>query len=271
MKETVFGDEIAGEGTTEKLETMVGYGAVLVIDVASESSMFLTYDAVAKKSLVTLIKPLEEKPAPGLKPSPNGPKRFQATMQAVCIVSTAKDVFAGFSEMPQVAKEFKIAAKANLVCARTDNTKQQFLFTKKIRWTRRTKKSREGAVGVNRWITALVVAFISISSRFCFAGPTPVVGEIPGKFNVSLSGSSNYSIPIKIAPGAAGTQPQIQINYDSQNLGGPLGAGWSLGGISAITRGPRDQFAMALPGPSTLTTVMRSISTGNGLSPSAIR
>jgi RHS repeat-associated protein len=74
------------------------------------------------------------------------------------------------------------------------------------------------------------------------------VGSIPGSFDVSLSGSSSYSVPIKIAPGAAGTQPQIQLNYDSQTIGGPLGAGWSLGGFSAITRGPKDKFVDGAPG-----------------------
>lgn len=68
------------------------------------------------------------------------------------------------------------------------------------------------------------------------------VGAIPGAFDVTLSGSSSYSIPIKIAPGTAGTQPKIQLVYSSQSLGGPLGEGWSISGISAITRGPKDQF-----------------------------
>ena len=53
-------------------------------------------------------------------------------------------------------------------------------------------------------------------------------GSIPGSFNVTLSGSSSYSVPIKVAPGSAGTQPQLQLNYDSQTLGGPMGVGWSL-------------------------------------------
>jgi len=57
-----------------------------------------------------------------------------------------------------------------------------------------------------------------------------------------LSGSASYSVPIKIAPGAAGTEPKIQLVYDSQSLGGPLGAGWSISGFSIITRGPKDQF-----------------------------
>ncbi len=104
-------------------------------------------------------------------------------------------------------------------------------------------------MGVNRWVIAIAAFFILESSQSCFAKPAPAVGTIPGNFNVSLSGSSDYSIPIKIAPGAGGTQPQIQINYDSQNLGGPLGSGWALGGVSAITRGPRDQFVDGAPGP----------------------
>ncbi|MBV9825375.1 MAG: hypothetical protein JO001_06850, partial [Alphaproteobacteria bacterium] len=73
------------------------------------------------------------------------------------------------------------------------------------------------------------------------------IGAIPGTFGVSLSGSSNYSIPIKIGPGAAGTQPKIQLDYDSQTLSGPVGAGWSISGISAITRGPKDAFVDGRP------------------------
>jgi hypothetical protein len=75
-----------------------------------------------------------------------------------------------------------------------------------------------------------------------------VVGSIPGSFDVTLSGSSSYSVPIKIAPGAAGTQPQIALNYNSQTIGGPLGAGWSLGVLSTITRGPKDKFVDGAPG-----------------------
>jgi hypothetical protein len=100
-------------------------------------------------------------------------------------------------------------------------------------------------VNKTSWIAAIVVAIVPTFADLCVGAPA--VGTIPGTFNVSLSGSSNYSIPIKIAPGSGGTQPQIQLNYDSQNLGGPLGAGWALGGISAITRGPRDQFVDGAP------------------------
>jgi RHS repeat-associated protein len=68
------------------------------------------------------------------------------------------------------------------------------------------------------------------------------VGSIPGSFSVSLSGSATYAVPIKIPPGTAGTEPKIALVYDSQSLGGALGAGWSLSGLSVITRGPKDVF-----------------------------
>jgi RHS repeat-associated protein len=88
----------------------------------------------------------------------------------------------------------------------------------------------------------LVGVFLATSQLPVHAAPEVVVGSVPGTFSVTLSGSSSYSVPIKVAPGSAGTQPQIQLNYDSQALGGALGAGWALGGLSAITRGPRNAF-----------------------------
>lgn len=91
----------------------------------------------------------------------------------------------------------------------------------------------------------LAVAWATPSTSFAEVA----VGSIPAGFDVSLSGSSNYSLPIKIAPGTAGTQPQIQLIYDSQTIGGPMGAGWSIGGVSAITRGPKDKFVDGVPGP----------------------
>ncbi|WP_316185624.1 MULTISPECIES: RHS repeat-associated core domain-containing protein [unclassified Bradyrhizobium] len=69
-----------------------------------------------------------------------------------------------------------------------------------------------------------------------------LVGTIPGAFDVTLSGSSTYSIPIRMAPGAGGTEPKLAIVYDSQAAAGALGAGWSIVGMSVITRGPKSLF-----------------------------
>lgn len=65
------------------------------------------------------------------------------------------------------------------------------------------------------------------------------VGTIPGGVEVSQSGNAYYNIQLKLPPGTAGTQPKVSLAYDSQTVGGPLGAGWTLGGFSVITRGPK--------------------------------
>jgi Salmonella virulence plasmid 65kDa B protein len=65
-------------------------------------------------------------------------------------------------------------------------------------------------------------------------------GAIEGKIDVTLSGSASYSIPVRIPPGTAGTEPKIALVYDSQSSPSPLGAGWSISGLSKITRGPKN-------------------------------
>jgi len=62
------------------------------------------------------------------------------------------------------------------------------------------------------------------------------VGAIAGEFRVDESGSATYSIPILTAPASGGLQPQVSLNYSSQAGNGNVGVGWTLGGVSAISR-----------------------------------
>ncbi|MCP4707667.1 MAG: hypothetical protein GY869_03495, partial [Planctomycetes bacterium] len=62
------------------------------------------------------------------------------------------------------------------------------------------------------------------------------VGATPGSFRVNEAGAATYSIPIVAAPGVAGVAPQISLNYSSQGGNGLVGRGWSIGGLSAISR-----------------------------------
>lgn len=55
---------------------------------------------------------------------------------------------------------------------------------------------------------------------------------------VDNSGSANYTVPLRVPPGTAGIEPELSLNYRSGGRNGPLGVGWSLGGLSAITRIP---------------------------------
>ena len=62
------------------------------------------------------------------------------------------------------------------------------------------------------------------------------VGTTAGSFRVDESGAATYTIPIATASGTAGVAPQISLNYSSSGGNGLLGIGWSIGGLSAITR-----------------------------------
>jgi RHS repeat-associated protein len=79
------------------------------------------------------------------------------------------------------------------------------------------------------------------------AASTDQAGTIPGSFAVTDRGTASYSIPIEVPPGRLGMQPSLSLNYASTKNNGMLGMGWSLGGLSTITRCPaivdRDDFA----------------------------
>ncbi|MEJ1368834.1 MAG: SpvB/TcaC N-terminal domain-containing protein, partial [Candidatus Sedimenticola sp. (ex Thyasira tokunagai)] len=63
-----------------------------------------------------------------------------------------------------------------------------------------------------------------------------MAGFTPGELSVDQSGGAGYTLPIGIPAGVAGMQPELSINYSSGNGNGLLGVGFSLGGLSAITR-----------------------------------
>jgi RHS repeat-associated protein len=67
---------------------------------------------------------------------------------------------------------------------------------------------------------------------------TSAVGVTKGEFSVDKNGAATYSIPIWVSPGTAGMEPQLALNYSSQAGPGIAGFGWSLSGISQISRGP---------------------------------
>ncbi|HYO60734.1 MAG TPA: SpvB/TcaC N-terminal domain-containing protein, partial [Actinomycetota bacterium] len=69
--------------------------------------------------------------------------------------------------------------------------------------------------------------------------PTPAAGALEGAFSVTSTGEAKVSIPLIVSPGRVGMQPSPSIVYDSSADSGPLGHGFSIAGLSAITRCPK--------------------------------
>lgn len=66
--------------------------------------------------------------------------------------------------------------------------------------------------------------------------PTAGVGTIDGSFNVDDHGAAHYTMRLVTPPGRAGVEPSVSLHYGSDGGDGPLGVGFSLGGLSSIAR-----------------------------------
>lgn len=62
------------------------------------------------------------------------------------------------------------------------------------------------------------------------------VGATVGEFRVDEGGQASYTIPLYVPPGTAGVQPKLSLSYNSGGGPGAMGKGWSLGGVSVMTR-----------------------------------
>ncbi|MBD1582581.1 tandem-95 repeat protein [Pseudoalteromonas sp. S16_S37] len=64
---------------------------------------------------------------------------------------------------------------------------------------------------------------------------TDAVGTLGGQAGVS-GGTASYSLPIQIAPGRNGVQPQVSLSYSSRSGNGIAGVGFNLSAGSQISR-----------------------------------
>lgn len=62
------------------------------------------------------------------------------------------------------------------------------------------------------------------------------VGATPATYRTDESGAATYSVPIYVPAGTAGLVPALSLEYNNRGSNGPIGPGWALGGLSAISR-----------------------------------
>ena len=65
------------------------------------------------------------------------------------------------------------------------------------------------------------------------------VGKLEGIVGVNQYGAATYTLPIEVPQGVNGLQPNISISYNSMVGNGLLGEGFSIQGLSSITRTPK--------------------------------
>ncbi len=56
--------------------------------------------------------------------------------------------------------------------------------------------------------------------------------------SVTALGQASTGLPIALPPGISGMTPQLGLQYSEGGINGPLGVGWSLQGVSMVTRCP---------------------------------
>lgn len=67
------------------------------------------------------------------------------------------------------------------------------------------------------------------------------------QLTVSPLGTPIYSYPIVIPPGVSGVQPSLNLAYAGSGINGPVGHGWSVQGVSMITRCSATRFTDGKP------------------------
>ncbi|WP_371666772.1 FG-GAP-like repeat-containing protein [Streptomyces sp. NBC_00289] len=68
------------------------------------------------------------------------------------------------------------------------------------------------------------------------SGGSSKVAYLPGEGGVSASGDYTYHVPLEVPAGRAGMAPSLSLDYASSGGSGALGRGWSVSGLSQISR-----------------------------------
>ncbi|MEO0444366.1 MAG: SpvB/TcaC N-terminal domain-containing protein [Pseudomonadota bacterium] len=77
-------------------------------------------------------------------------------------------------------------------------------------------------------VAASCLSLFSLHSHSQGVQTANQVGNTPAQFDVSYGGAASYKVPLNVPVGAAGLQPAISLNYNSQYGNGVMGLGWQL-------------------------------------------
>ncbi|WP_082129105.1 RHS repeat-associated core domain-containing protein [Chryseobacterium gallinarum] len=64
--------------------------------------------------------------------------------------------------------------------------------------------------------------------------------DTKGNIDVNKAGQLQFTLPIDVPPGVKNVTPEISLVYNSESSNGLAGYGWSISGITSITRTPRN-------------------------------
>lgn len=81
-----------------------------------------------------------------------------------------------------------------------------------------------------------LAAMLFFCLPFQIKAQTVIADEIPTTYEVSSTGAFSYQLPVRIPPGIQNLIPSLSITYSTQGGSGMLGVGWSITGLSAISR-----------------------------------
>ncbi|SDS20995.1 Repeat domain-containing protein [Halopseudomonas litoralis] len=92
--------------------------------------------------------------------------------------------------------------------------------------------SQEKAISIGK---VCLYTFLSFSIPALASAPPGA--SLTGELSVTASGAASYQLPLLTPPGSI--KPSLALQYSSQAGNGPMGMGWSLGGLSQLSRCPR--------------------------------
>jgi RHS repeat-associated protein len=95
------------------------------------------------------------------------------------------------------------------------------------------------ASGTNYYANSVTGGSVTQTAHTTFVPTAPAsvaAGRMRGNFAVSNAGAATYTIPLWTPPGVGTVQLSLALAYSSRAGNGVVGMGWSLAGLSAITR-----------------------------------